>query len=103
MLHVDDEAGGGLGLELFRGGDQFVAQRVLDAQIDREFDRLLQPVGGEARQVQRRKPAAVEPLLDPGDALVVDVDVADQVRDLGAVGIDALVLARKPMPGMPRR
>ena len=78
-----------------RGEDQLVAHRVLHAQIDRELDRLLQPVGGEARHVQRRKAAAVEPFLDAGDALVVDVDVADQVRDLGAVRIDALVLGEE--------
>ena len=82
-------------MNLLRGDDQLVAHRVLHAQIDRELDRLLQPVGGEPRHVQRGKPAAVEPFLDAGDALVVDVDVADQVRDLGAVRIDALVLGEE--------
>ncbi len=38
---------------------------------------------------------AVDPLLDAGDALIVDVDVADHVRDLGAVRIDALVLGEE--------
>ena len=75
------QAGGGLGLELVARRDQLVAQRVLHAQIDGELDRLLQPVGGEPRHVQVGEPAAVEPLLDAGDALVVDVDVADHVRD----------------------
>ena len=103
VSHVDDEAGRGLGLELLGADDQLVAQRMLHAQVDRKLDRLLQPVGGEAREVQRRKAVAVEPFLDAGDALVVDVDVADQVRDLGAVRIDALVLGRKPMPGRPSR
>ena len=59
---------------------------MLHAQIDRKLDRLLQAVGGEARHVQRLQAVAVEPFLDAGDALVVDVDVADQVRDLGALG-----------------
>ena len=45
-----------------------------------ELDRLLLPVGGEARAVQVGKAVAVEPLLHAGDALVVDVDEADQVR-----------------------
>ena len=90
-------------LNLSRGGDQLVAQRVLDAQVDGELDRLLQPVGGEPGQMQVGEPAAVEPFLDAGDALVVDVDVADQVRDLVAVRIDALVLGRKPTPGRPSR
>ena len=102
VSHVDDEAGRGLHLELLGRGDQFVAQRVLHAQIDRQLDRLLQPVGGEARHVQRLQAAAIEPFLDAGDALVVDVDVADQVRDLGAVRIDALVLGEEADAGQIR-
>jgi hypothetical protein len=43
-LDVGDEAGGRLGLVFFLGLEQFVAQRVLDAQIDRQFDRPLQAV-----------------------------------------------------------
>ena len=68
---------------------------MLHAQVDRELDRLLQPVGREPGRVQRREPVAVEPFLDAGDALVVDIDEADQVRDLGAVRIDALVLVEE--------
>ena len=68
---------------------------MLHAQIDRELHRLLQPVGREPCGMQRRQPIAVEPLLDAGDALVVDIDEADQVRDLGAVRIDALVLVEE--------
>ena len=49
--------------------------------------------------MQRLQAAAVEPLLDAGDALVVDVDVADQVRDFGAVRIDALVLGQEADAG----
>ncbi len=79
--------------------DQLVAQRVLHAQVDGELDRLLQPVGGEPGQVQVGEPAAVEPFLDAGDALVVDVDVADEMRDHGAVRIDALVLGQEADAG----
>ena len=68
---------------------------MLHAQVDRELHRLLQPVGRKPCGMQRREPVAVEPLLDAGDALVVDVDEADQVRDLGAVRIGALVLGEK--------
>ena len=90
--HIEDDAGGGNRLELGARGDELVAQRMLHAQIDRELDRVLQPVGGEPRHVQRGEPVPVEPLLHAGDALIVDVDVADDVRDLGAVRIGALVL-----------
>ena len=97
--HVGEQAGGGHGLELGAGGDQLVAQRVLDPQVDRKLDRLLQAVGGESRQMQIGEPAAVEPFLDAGDALIVDIDVADHMRDLGAVRIDALVLRQEADPG----
>ena len=93
--HVEDEAGGGERIEFCARGDEFVAQRVLDAKIDRELHRSLQPVGGEAGHVQSRKPLAVEPLLDPGNALIVDIDVADEMRDLVAVRIVALVLVEE--------
>ena len=42
-----------------------------------------------------RQARAVEPFLDAGDALIVDVDVTDEVGDLAAVGIDALVLVEE--------
>ena len=38
---------------------------------------------------------AVEPLLHAGDALIVDIDVADNVRDFGAAWIVALVLIKE--------
>ena len=44
--------------------------------------------------------APVEPFLDAGDALVVDIDVADEVGDLGAVRIDALVLRQEADAGL---
>jgi len=48
---------------------------MLDAQVDRELDRLLQPVGCEPGEMQISKPVAVKPFLDSRNALVVDVDV----------------------------
>ena len=72
---------------------------MLDAQIDGELDRLLQAVGGEAGEMQIGEPARVEPFLDTGDALIVDIDVADDVRDLGAVGVDPLVLGQEAEAG----
>ena len=83
-------------------GDQLVAQRVLDAKIDRKLDRPLQALGGKPGHVQVGKPATVQPLLDAGDALIVDVDVTDDVRDLGAVRVDALVLRQEADAGNAR-
>ena len=96
-LRID--AGRGLGLELLARLDEFVAQRELHAQIERELHRPLQPVGGEPRHVQRGEPLPVQPFLDAGDALVVDIDVADLVRDHRPVRIDALVLGEEADAG----
>ncbi len=71
---------------------------MLNAQIDRELHRLLLSVRSEARAVQIGEPATVEPFFDAGDALVVDIDVAEHVRDLRPVGIDALVLGEEADP-----
>src|SRR5579863_194418 len=49
--------------------------------------------------MQVGQPIAIEPLLHPCDTLVVDIDEADQVRDLVAGGIDALVLAQEADAG----
>src|SRR5215213_6764992 len=68
---------------------------MLHAEIDGEFDRLLQPVGGKPGEMQRLQAMSIEPFLDAGDALVVDIDVTDEVGDFGAVGIDALVLGEE--------
>ena len=43
-------------LEFRARGDQFVAQRVLHAQIDGKLHRSLQPVGGKPRHVQPASP-----------------------------------------------
>ncbi len=45
--------------------------------------------------MQVREAARIEPFLDAGDTLVVDIDVADEMGDLRAVWIDALVLGQK--------
>jgi len=63
--------------------------------------RPLQPIGGKAGAMQIGKAVAVEPLLHAGDALVVDIDEADQMRDLVAGGIDPLVLAQEANAGNP--
>ncbi|MHC2378599.1 hypothetical protein ACVIHA_002974 [Bradyrhizobium liaoningense] len=55
-------------MELVLGLEELVAQRMLDAQIDRELDRLLQPVGGKAGAVEIGEPLIVEPLLQARDA-----------------------------------
>ena len=98
-MYVEHDAGGGQRLELGAGGDELVAQRVLHAQIDGKLDGILQAVGGEAGHVQRGEAVAVEPLLHAGDALIVDIDVADDVRDFGTARIVALVLVQKPDAG----
>ncbi len=82
-------------LNFSRAAHQLLAQRVLHAQIDGQIDRTLQLVGCKPRHVQRGEPLPIEPLLDAGDALVVDVHVADLVRHDRPVWIDALVLGQE--------
>ena len=57
---------------------------MLHAKIDRQLDRSLQVLGGEPGHVQIGKPAAVQPFLDTGDALIVDIDVANDVGEFGS-------------------
>ena len=72
---------------------------MFDAQVDRQFHRALQAIGGKAGAVQIGQTVIVQPLLHPGDALVVDVDEPDQVRDRGTGRIDPLVLAEEADAG----
>ena len=80
-----EEARRGHGLELLAGGDELVTQRVLHAKIEWQARSDFAVFGGQARHVQIRQAAAVQPFLDAGDALIVDIDVTDDVRELGAV------------------
>ena len=73
-------------LEFGARGDELVAQRVLHAQIEASCTGVLQAVGGEPGHVQRRQAVAVEPFLHAGDALVVDVDVADECETSAPFG-----------------
>ena len=75
---------------------KLVAQRVLDAQVDRELDRL--EVGGgdvEAGAVEILQALAVDVFLDAGDADIVDIGEAEHVRGGVGVRIDALVLGQE--------
>ncbi len=89
--HVKHEARSSECLELGVCGDEFVAQCVLYPKIDGKLHWILQPVGGEPGHVERREAVAVEPLLHAGDTLVVNVDMADHMRHLGAVRVSAFV------------
>ena len=89
-----------------KGFKTFVSQRdLVSADATSSLDVHLQ-VGAvtdtitvEAGAVQIGKAARVDPLLDARNALVVDVDVADDVRELVAIRVDTLVLSEKPDAG----
>src|SRR5258708_34470947 len=68
---------------------------MLHAQIDAEADRLLLAVDAETGAVQIGKTAVVDPFLDAGVALIVDIDVTNNVREFVAVRIDAFVLGQE--------
>src|SRR5260370_643716 len=63
--------------------------------IDAEADRLLLAVDAETGAVQIGKTAVVDPFLDAGVALIVDIDVTNNVREFVAVRIDAFVLGQE--------
>ena len=98
--HVGDDAGGGDRLELRRAPRSSSSRSACCTRRS-----TASSTGFCRRSVASPamcsvgEPAAVEPFLDAGDALVVDVDVADHVRDLGAVRIDALVLGEEADAG----
>ena len=79
-VHVGDDTGCGLRLEFIARRHQLFPQRVLRAQVDCQIDRTLQLIGCKPRHVQCGEALPIQPLLDTGDALVVDVHVADLVR-----------------------
>src|SRR5712664_661007 len=68
---------------------------MLHTQIDAEANRLLLAVDAETGAVQIGETAVVDPFLDAGNALIVDIDVPDDVRELVTVRIDAFVLGQE--------
>ena len=72
---------------------------MLDAKIERELNRRLIAVGSESGAVQIGEPVSVEPFLEAGDALVIYVDMTNDVRRLGALGVDTLGLVQKSEAG----
>src|SRR5262249_59986289 len=68
---------------------------VWDGQRGGRLAGLWRRVGGKPRKRRVGEPARVEPFFDAGGALVVDIDVADDVGDLAAVRVDALVLGQE--------
>ena len=51
--------------------------------------------------MQRGKPVPVEPFLHACNALIVDIDMSDQMGNFRAVGVCALVLAEETDAGQP--
>ena len=78
---------------------QFVAQDVLDAHVDRQAHRLEIAAAREAGRMQIAEPVVVDVLLDAGDALIVDVDQAEDVRGGRAARIEAALLGQEADAG----
>ncbi len=72
---------------------------MLDAQIDRQIDRLELIATGEAKRLEQGDALVVHVLFHPGDALVVDIDGTQDVRGLRAARIEALALGDEIEPG----
>ena len=82
-MHVDDDAGSGLGAIGLDRLAKLLAQHMLRAEIERDCHRLL-IAHGELRIV-------VDEFLDAGEASVIHVDQPDHVARSGADGIDAAI------------
>ena len=99
-VDVEDGGGGGLGAEAVDRVDQFVAQGMGGAHIDRQRHRpqvLLRH--GYAGGAQGAEPLVVQILLDALQAVVVRIGEADDVGAQPSVGIDALVLRQEADAG----
>src|SRR5262249_33622363 len=94
-VDVGNQASGGLGLVLFARINELVTQRILYAQVDCKFDRPLQWVGRETCHMQCGETLSIQPLFNSGDTLVVDIHMANLMRDHRSIGIDALVLRKE--------
>ena len=91
-MDVEHDAGGAERAVFVHGVVQLVAQDVLDAKIDRQAHRLEIAATGEAGGMQIAEPVVVDIFLHAGDALVVDVDQADDVRGGRTARIEAALL-----------
>src|SRR5262249_19982080 len=98
-IDVGDHTGRSLGFILFTRSDELVPQRILYAQVDCKFDRPLQLIGGEARHMQRSETLSIKPFFNSGDPLVVDVHMANLVRDDRPAWIDTFVLRKQADAG----
>ena len=96
---VEHHAGGGDGAVAGQRIGQLLVHDVLDAQVDREIDRRQLVAARKAELLEQRDVLAVHVLFDAGDALVVDVDRAEDVRGLVAAGIEPLALGDEVEPG----
>ena len=96
---VEDDAGGGERRVALHGAGQLVVQDVLDAEIDRQAHRLDVLVAGEAGGVKIGEAVVVDVFLEAGDALVVDVDEAEDVGGGRPAGIEAAALLQEADAG----
>ena len=88
-VHVEDDGTGRLALiGLDRVGDD-VVDDVLDAEVDRELHRLQRLVAGQAGRGEIGEALLVDIFLHAGDAVVVDIDIAEDMRGGAAAGIEA--------------
>ena len=103
-VHVEHDADGCNRLVAPHGLHQFIAHHVLDAQVERQLDRLERTArsrcaGSEARVLQVVQERAVDVLFHAGDAVIVDVDAAEHMRSGRSAGIETAVLDAKADAG----
>src|SRR5690606_15046840 len=90
---VDDRAGSRHRVIAFQGSLQLVAQDVLGAQVNRKAHRLERVGTGEPQSLEVGQTLVVDVFLDAGDALVVDVHQAQDVRGGRTAWIEAAFIS----------
>ena len=88
VLNVEHDSDRARGLIIRHAPQQFVAQHVLDPEIDGERQRPI--IAGRIAELR------VEALLDPGNAVIVGIDETDDLGKKRALRIDAAVLRHEP-------
>ncbi len=98
-MHVEDDAGRGLGMERGHGVRELLAQHVLHAEIERDGDGFVARGGLGMRHGELR--VVVDELLDAGEASRIDVDQPHHVARDRTHGIDPPILLDETETGEP--
>ena len=91
VIDVQNDAGGGFGLEDFHRPFHFIPKRMLDPDIKGQ-DKIIIPI-------KRVFQAVVKIVLNSAQAPAINIDITNHVREQRAMRVDALFLGLEEEPG----